>query len=54
MSKLLYPPTGGEPVLAHATQVDRMKSKGWLETNPKTGNLAKPTPTKKVNKDGES
>jgi len=54
MSKLLYPPAGGEAVLAHDTQVEQMKNKGWLETNPNTGNLAKPTPSKKVNKDGES
>jgi len=44
MSTVLYPPSGGtEPVLAHATQVDAMKRKGWLETAPKPGKKAKPT-----------
>jgi hypothetical protein len=52
MSTKLYPPAGGEPVLAHASQVENMKNKGWLETAPKTGKKAKPT--KEVNKDGES
>jgi hypothetical protein len=53
MSTLLYPPSGGtEPVLAHATQVDAMKNKGWLETAPKPGKQAKPT--KEVIQDGES
>jgi hypothetical protein len=55
MSTLLYPPNGGEPVLAHATQVERMKSKGWLETARTTGKKAKPTKTKaKVKENGES
>jgi hypothetical protein len=52
MSTILYPPTGGEPVLAHATQVDNMKRKGWLETAPKTGKKA--NPTKEVIKNGQS
>tara|TARA_R110000782_G_scaffold74079_2_gene148100 strand:+ start:2821 stop:2988 length:168 start_codon:yes stop_codon:yes gene_type:complete len=55
MSTLLYPPNGGEPVLAHATQVDRMKSKGWLEAAQTTGKKAKPTTTKvKDEQHGES
>lgn len=54
MSVKLYPPKGGQPVLAHPSQVDRMKSKGWLVTNPKTSNVAKPNPKlKEVVQDGE-
>lgn len=32
----LYPPKGGEPIIAHPTQVEYLVSKGWSETAPKT------------------
>jgi len=56
MSTILYPPKGGEPVLAHDSKVEYMKSKGWLDTAPQTGKSAKttPTPIKKVIENGES
>jgi|GEM_PF-5927895 hypothetical protein len=42
---LLYPPNGGDPVKAHPSKVDEMKSAGWLEAP------AKSTKTKEVNED---
>jgi len=53
MSMKLYPPKGGEPVLAHDTQVENMKRKGWVESNPTittNGKKAK----QKVKEDGQS
>lgn len=31
----LFPPAGGEPIQAHPTRVEYLKSKGWSETKPK-------------------
>ena len=36
---LLYPPNGGDPVKAHPTQVEYMKSAGWTESPAKNVKL---------------